>query len=85
MSRIVKWCVTAAVILVAASATTYAHAENRTALVIGNGDYLRSPLINPVNDAKDMAAALRDLGFDVILRTNQNRPGMQRVLSRTYE
>ena len=41
--------------------------EKRLALVIGNGDY---PVPNglgeqPKNDAKDMAAALKELGFDV--------------------
>ena len=37
------------------------------ALVIGNGQYRHSvPLANPVNDARDIAGALRDLGFKVI-------------------
>jgi formylglycine-generating enzyme required for sulfatase activity len=44
--------------------------EQRVALVIGNSDYLNSPLANPVNDAHDMAAQLRNLGFQVIERTN---------------
>jgi len=43
-----------------------AHAQSRVALVIGNGAYRYTPrLINPVNDAKDIAAALSSLGFDV--------------------
>jgi hypothetical protein len=42
----------------------------RVALVIGNGAYPSAPLRNPVNDARDMAAALRELGFEVILREN---------------
>lgn len=44
--------------------------EQRVALVIGNSDYLNSPLANPVNDAHDMAAQLRNLGFQVVVRTN---------------
>ena len=44
--------------------------ENRVALVIGNGAYKQGPLRNPVNDAKDMAARLRSLGFTVIERSN---------------
>ena len=36
-----------------------------TALVIGNAAYPRGPLHNTVNDATDMAATLRRLGFDV--------------------
>ncbi|WP_347987280.1 caspase family protein [Methylomonas sp. AM2-LC] len=42
----------------------------RLALVIGNKDYLRKPLINPVNDARDMKAALEQVGFRVIYREN---------------
>ena len=44
----------------------------RVALVIGNADYKKAPLINPVNDAKDMAVKLQSLGFTVITRTNLN-------------
>ena len=45
--------------------------ERRLALVIGNKDYQNvSKLNNPLNDADDMAAALRELGFEVILRKN---------------
>ncbi|OQW92117.1 MAG: hypothetical protein BWK78_02630, partial [Thiotrichaceae bacterium IS1] len=40
------------------------------ALVIGNAAYAEKPLKNPVNDAKDMAKVLEELGFQVILRTN---------------
>jgi tetratricopeptide (TPR) repeat protein len=39
----------------------------RVALVIGNGAYANvSPLSNPSNDAREMAGALRELGFKVI-------------------
>jgi hypothetical protein len=38
----------------------------RIALVIGNGAYTNAPpLKNPPNDARDMAATLKTLGFDV--------------------
>ncbi|MCJ0763962.1 caspase family protein [Variovorax terrae] len=47
-----------------------ADAEKRVALVIGNSTYKNSPLKNPTNDAKDMAARLRALGFEVIERSN---------------
>jgi len=44
-----------------------AHAEARLALVIGNSAYQSTtPLANPLNDARDMAAALRTAGFSVI-------------------
>lgn len=44
--------------------------ESRIALVIGNSDYKSSPLSNSVNDARDMAQRLKELGFDVIEREN---------------
>ena len=46
---------------------TTAVAERRTALVMGNAAYEQGPLQNPGNDARDMAAALRQLGFEVTL------------------
>ena len=51
--------------LVAAPAP--AAAEKRVALVIGNAAYQHAPtLANPGNDASDMAAKLRSLGFEVV-------------------
>jgi uncharacterized caspase-like protein len=44
--------------------------EQRTALVIGNSAYSSGPLKNPVNDAADMAAMLKKLGFSVTLKQN---------------
>jgi hypothetical protein len=52
----------------------------RVALVIGNGTYLTAPLKNPVNDAQDIAHALRELGFDVIYRENLNQNDMKRAI-----
>jgi uncharacterized caspase-like protein len=44
-----------------------ASAEKRVALVIGNAAYEHAPrLANPGNDAGDMAAKLRNLGFEVV-------------------
>ena len=44
-----------------------AAAEKRVALVIGNSAYQHTAALkNPSNDAIDMAATLRQLGFDVI-------------------
>jgi uncharacterized caspase-like protein len=44
--------------------------ENRFALVVGNSAYKSVPLKNPTNDAKDMAAKLKGMGFTVIERSN---------------
>jgi uncharacterized caspase-like protein len=45
-----------------------AKAEKRVALIVGNTHYEHCPaLSNPVNDANDIAAALKRLGFEVLL------------------
>jgi formylglycine-generating enzyme required for sulfatase activity len=54
-----------------------AFAEKRVALVIGNGAYQKAPeLPNPKNDAEDMAAALKALGFTVILGIDLDKRAM---------
>jgi len=45
--------------------------------VIGNGSYKSAPLRNPVNDAKDIASALRKLGFIVIHKQNATQREME--------
>jgi len=70
----------AAILCFAGLPDAYAQSENRTALVIGIGDYRTAPLKNPVNDAQDMAAALREVGFDVIHRENVNRREMRAAI-----
>ena len=56
----------------------------RVALVIGNAKYKFSPLNNPVNDATDMAASLRSVGFDVIEVKDANKRQM-RAATRRFE
>jgi len=52
-----------------------AAAEKRVALIVGNSAYVNaSPLANPVNDASDMAAALKKVDFEVILGTDLGKP-----------
>jgi uncharacterized caspase-like protein len=54
----------------------------RVALVIGNSNYSAMPrLINPRNDAEDVAKALREAGFDVSLGVDLTRSGMEDALS----
>ena len=50
---------------------------DRLALAIGNSAYRTAPLKNPINDARDMAAALRNLGFKIILKTNADQRTME--------
>jgi hypothetical protein len=60
-----------------------ANASNgkRIALVIGNGAYTSAPLLkNPPNDARDMAATLIALGFEVTSGINVNQRDMKRLI-----
>ncbi|HEX2552669.1 MAG TPA: caspase domain-containing protein [Microvirga sp.] len=60
-----------------------AEASKRVALVIGNGGYSNAvPLPNPRNDAGDVSAALRDLGFDVVEGRDLDRRGMADAVRR---
>jgi uncharacterized caspase-like protein len=52
-------------------------AAARIALVIGNSAYPQSPLENPVNDARGMAKALQESGFEVELLVDQKRESMR--------
>ena len=71
-----------------ASVVMSARNGRRIALVIGNAAYENRPLINPVNDADDMAAALGKLGFEVINLRNAKfqelRNGVEQYLKRLH-
>lgn len=55
--------------------------EKRIALVIGNGAYTAAPpLKNPPNDARDMAATLKALGFDVTSGINVNQRNFKQLI-----
>lgn len=55
--------------------------EKRFALVIGNGAYQNTTqLTNPSNDATDMAATLKTLGFEVLSGTNQSKREMEALI-----
>ena len=51
--------------------------EKRLALVIGNANYTASPLRNPANDAKLIAAELKKLGFEVMVYTDLGQNEMK--------
>ena len=76
------WAATALLVaFVLAFASLPAAAESRLALVIGNGAYKSVPaLANPPNDAQDVAAALKSLGFKVALETDLDLAAMQRAI-----
>jgi hypothetical protein len=53
----------------------------RVALVIGNGKYVdANALANPPNDARAVAKALTDIGFDVAFGQDLNRTEMERLV-----
>ena len=64
----------------ASSAEAQGGGERRIALVIGNAAYKEAPLKNPANDARDIAAALRRLGFEVVEKTNVTQKEMNRAI-----
>lgn len=55
--------------------------NRRFALVIGNADYDKDVLRNPVNDAKRIATLLEKYGFKVMLHTNLSRREMNNVIN----
>lgn len=58
-------------------------AEKRVALVIGNGSYQGLPVLkNPLNDANDMAAALKARDFEVISGSDLGLAGMRDLVAR---
>ena len=56
-------------------------ASKTFALVVGNSNYETSPLANPVNDAIDMAQALSDVGFEVLVVTDSNKAGLETAIN----
>lgn len=57
--------------------------ERRVALVIGNSGYANAPVLpNTVNDARDMAASLRKVGFEVVDGVNLDKRGMDQAVTR---
>ncbi|TPM99286.1 tetratricopeptide repeat protein [Mesorhizobium sp. B2-1-3A] len=68
-------------LLLMLATTATAVAERRVALVIAEDDYrLVRPLANPLHDGEAMQAALKKLGFEVVLETNRDLRRMRRAL-----
>jgi len=59
----------------------HSYLEKRLALVIGNADYMSGNVLqNPLNDAKAIATALREVGFTVILKLNADNKTMKMAM-----
>jgi uncharacterized caspase-like protein len=56
--------------------------SNRIALVIGNGDYERQALPNPIYDAQDISNTLNRLGFSVIQVLNADKATMNQAIQK---
>ena len=69
-----------AVLALLASSPSSSQTGEQVALVMGNGAYQVSPLRNPPNDARAMAAALRECGFEVIERIDSDQRTMDEAI-----
>jgi hypothetical protein len=77
-------CIRIVVFLAMVLFSAYVWAENgaRFALVIGNSEYDGdAALKNPANDAAGMAAALRDIGWNVQVVQNADRRAFSRAVA----
>ena len=73
-TRAVKQLVLAVLASVVLAAPTVVFADGRVALVVGNSTYANiGRLPNPENDAADVSAALRRLGFEVTTEFDADR------------
>ncbi|HEY0819924.1 MAG TPA: caspase family protein [Rhizobacter sp.] len=69
MSHAARWLLT----LICLAACGGASAQKRVALLIGNSAYATAPLVNPANDAADLAVALKARGFETVVALNTTR------------
>jgi len=81
--KVLRWgtLLTSCLLFLSCAALKPASPEARIALVVGNADYkVVSPLNNPVNDAKGMSEALKELKFEVISKENANKETMETAI-----
>ncbi len=85
MNRPRSWvAVIATLTLAVIGVSSHAWAERRVALVVGNAAYKAASLslVNPRNDAEDVSAALKALGFEVVTAINATKRDMDTALQR---
>ena len=79
--RAVRPLVVAALVLVVLATPAVVLADGRVALVVGNSTYAQiGQLPNPDNDARDISAALRRLGFEVTTEFDADRVELTEAL-----
>ena len=81
VKKAVKSLVSAVLAMVVLAAPTVVLADGRVALIVGNSTYAHvGRLPNPENDAADMSAALRRLGFEVTAEFDADRVELTEAL-----
>ena len=79
--RFWRWCAGVLALLTFAANPAFSADERRVALIIGNAAYETVPtLANPRNDAEDMAAALTEMGFEVVEGYDLDFDGMRAAM-----
>nr|WP_223215917.1 caspase family protein [Rhizobium herbae] len=79
--RVVMLLVLAAVALVVTCEVAEAQSDKKVALVIGNSRYANeAALVNPQNDAEDMAEVLSRIGFKVIVKFDLDYNSLRNAL-----
>jgi len=80
LNRLLSWVagITLAAVIVIGTSVD-ASAERRVALVVGNSNYKATGLSlpNPRNDADDVSAVLKSLGFEVVTALDATKRGME--------
>ena len=81
-----KYSWTAFIFLMLTSSTVYSYEAvvPRYALIIGNANYQFSPLKNPVNDAKEMAATLKSLRYKVTVALDTDPTQIRKTVLEFY-
>src|SRR5215468_5240178 len=80
LNRLLSWVagITLGAVIVIGTSVD-ASAERRVALVVGNSNYKATGLSlpNPRNDADDVSAVLKSLGFEVVTALDATKRGME--------
>ncbi|PCH96110.1 MAG: hypothetical protein COB83_06430 [Gammaproteobacteria bacterium] len=59
--------------------------KHRFVLVIGNQNYITAPLLNPINDAMDIASRLNEIGFNVTTLTDVKTQQIEPLIESFYQ
>ena len=81
LRAVVGWLGCVMWVMLASITPSVSSAAGRVALVVGNGDYAHiGRLPNPTNDAADVGAALRRMGFEVTVKENAGLSALTEAL-----